>query len=182
MAQAPEQFSAWQRAAIDSTIACAQAALTGAEQLLRLNLVAARTALEQHAQAARELLATSDAQELMRLRSRLAQQTMQQAAAYAQDVYELVSETQAQLARQAEQQFERFSEDVLKPAQQAGQSAPGAEVAVAAVKSSLAASAAMMDNLNRATKQFADLSEATIRDAAANMVKAAAARPAGPAP
>src|SRR6184192_3300707 len=77
MAQAPEQFSAWQRAAIDSTIACAQAALSGAEQLLRLNLVAARTALEQHAQAARELLATSDAQELMRLRSRLAQQTMQ---------------------------------------------------------------------------------------------------------
>jgi len=49
-------------------------------------------------------------------------------------------------------------------------------VAVAAVKSSLAASAAMMENLNRATRQFADLSEATIRAAAANMVKAAEAR------
>jgi phasin family protein len=182
MAHAPEQFSAWQRAAIDTTIACAQAALTGAEQLLRLNLDAARTALEQHAQSARELLAAGDAQELIRLRSRLAQQSMQQAAEYAQNVYELVSHTQAQLARQAEQQFERFSEDVLKPAQQAGQGGPGSEVAVAAVKSSLAASAAMMDNLNRATKQFADLSEATIRAAAANMVKAAEARSAGPSP
>ena len=179
MAQAPEQFSAWQRAAIDTTIACAQAALAGAEQLLRLNLEAARSALEQHAQAARELLGSSDPQDLIRLRSRMAQQTMQQAAEYAQNVYELVSQTQAQLARHAQHQFERFSEDVLKPAQQAG---PGAEVAVAAVKSSLAASAAMMDNLNRATKQFADLSEATIRAAAANMVKAAEARSAGPRP
>ena len=178
MAQATEQLSVWQKAAIDATIGCAQAALTGAEQLLRLNLDAARAALEQHAEAARALLGTSDPQELMRLRSRLAQQTMQQAAAYAQSVYEVVSQTQAQLAQQAEQQFARFIDDALKRAQQAGN--PGAEVTVAAVQSSLAASAAVMDNLNRATKQFADISEATIRAAAANMVKSAEARPGSP--
>jgi phasin family protein len=181
MAQATEPLSAWQRAAIDTSIACAQAALAGSEQLLRLNLEAARTALEQHAQAARELLATGDPQELMRLRSRLAQQTMQQAAAYAQDVYELVSETQAQFAQHAERQFARFNDELLARAEQAGQGAPGAEVAVAAVKSSLAASAAMMDNLNRATQQFADLSQATIRAATANMTKQAEAR-GGPSP
>ena len=181
MAQASEPLSAWQRAAIDTSIACAQAALAGAEQLLRLNLEAARTALEQHAEAARELLGTSDPQELMRLRSRLAQQSIQQAAAYAQDVYELVSATQAQFAQHTERQFARFNEEMLARAEHTDPVAPGAEVAVAAVKSSLAASAAVMENLNRATKQFADLSEATIRAAAANMVKPAA-RSAGPSP
>src|SRR4051812_24137212 len=85
MAQAPEHLSGWQRAAIDTSIACAQAALAGAEQLLRLNMEAARTALEQQAQVARALLGTADHAELMRIRSRLAQQTMQQVAAYAQD-------------------------------------------------------------------------------------------------
>jgi phasin family protein len=181
MTQAPEHMSGWQRAAIDTTIACSQAALAGAEELLRLNLEAARAALEQHAQAVRALLETTDPGELMRVRARLVQQTMQQAAAYAQDVYELVSETQAQLTRHAERQLAGFNEDLVRRAGQAGDGAPGAEVAVAAVKSSLAASAAMIDNLNRATRQFADVSEATIRAAAANLVKAAEPRPPGPA-
>jgi phasin family protein len=179
MSQAPEQLAGWQRAAIDTTIACAQSALAGAEQLLRLNLEAARTALEQHGQAARALLGTSDPQDLMRLRTRLAQQSMQQAAAYAQDVYDLVSATQAQLAQHVQRQLAGFGEDLVR---RAGEDGQGAEVAVAAVKSSLAASAAMMENLNRATRQFADLSEATIRAAAKNMARSAEASAAGPAP
>jgi phasin family protein len=180
MAQGPEQLAGWQKAAIDTSIACAQAALAGAEQLLQLNLDAARTALEQHAEATRALLGTTDPQELMRVRSRLAQQTMQQAASYAQDVYDLVSATHAEFAQHTERQLAGFNEDLVTRAEQAVHGAPGAEVTVAAVKSSLAASAAMMENLNRATKQFADLSEATLRAAATNMVKAAEARSSGP--
>jgi phasin family protein len=173
MAQASEQLAGWQKAAIDTTIACTQAALAGAEQLLRLNLEAARTALEQHAQATRALLGTTDPDELMRLRSRLVQQTMHQAATYAQNVYELVSATQAQFAQHTERQLAGFNEALMARAERA---APGAEVTVAAVKSSLAASAAVMENLNRATRQFADLSEATIRAAATNIAKAAEPR------
>jgi phasin family protein len=182
MAQAPEHLSGWQRAAIDTAIACTQAALAGAEELLRLNLEAARTSLEQHAQAARALLATTDPGELLRVRARLAQQTMQQAASYARDVYDLVSETQAQLAQHAGRQLAGIGDDLIRRAGETGESAPGAEVAMAAVKSSLAASAAMIDNLNRATRQFADVSEATIRAAATNMAKAAEARHPAPNP
>src|SRR4051812_18974901 len=119
MAQGPEQLAGWQKAAIDTSIACAQAALAGAEQLLQLNLDAARTALEQHAQATRALLGTTDPQELMRLRSRLAQQTMQQAASYAQDVYDLVSATHAQFAQHTERQLAGFNEDLVTRAEQA---------------------------------------------------------------
>jgi phasin family protein len=180
MAQAPEHLSGWQKAAIDTTIACTQAALAGAEELLRLNLEAARTAIEQHAHAARALLAATDPGELMRVRARLAQQTMQQAATYAQEVYELVSGTQAQIARHTERQLTGFDEDLVRRAGHAMDGAPGTEVAVAAMKSSLAASAAMIDNLNRATRQFADLSEATIRAAAANVAKGAEGRAGAP--
>lgn len=167
MAQVSEPLSTWQRSALDAALAYAQTALASAEQLLLLNLEAARKALEQHGQAARDLLETTDADELMRLRSRLAQSSMQQTAAYAQNIYELVSQAQAQLARLAEQQFSRVNDDMLKRAEQ---EAPGSDLAAAAVRSSLQASAAMMENLNRATRQFADLSEASIRAATANMV------------
>lgn len=181
MTQAPEHLSGWRSAAIDTTIACTQAALAGAEALLELNLQAARRALEQHAEAARALLGTADPAELMRVRTRLVEQTMQQAAAYAQDVYELVSETQAQLARHAERQLAGFNDDLVRRAGEALEGSPGAEVAVAAVRSSLAASAAMIENLNRATRQFADVSEATLRAAAKQMARTAEARP-GPSP
>jgi phasin family protein len=176
MAQIPEQLSAWQKVAIDATIAYAQATLASAEQLLRLNLEAARAALEQQAQAARDLLSSEDPQELLNLRSRLAEASMQRTASYAQDVYELVSQTQAQLARLAEQQWSHVNERALQRESAGQQEVPGAEVAMAAVKSSLAASAAMMDNLDRATRQFADLSEASIRAVTANMVKRAQGR------
>src|SRR5262252_4646905 len=80
MAQIPEQLSAWQKVAIDSSIAYAQATLASAEQLLRLNLEAARASLEQQAQAARDLLSSEDPQELLKLRSRLAEASMQRTA------------------------------------------------------------------------------------------------------
>ena len=172
MAQAPEHLSGWRGAAIDTTIACTQTALAGAEALLQLNLEAARRALEHHAQATRALLGATDPGELMRVRARLVEQTMQQAAAYAQDVYELVSETRAQLAQQAERQLAGFGDDLVRRAGEAMDGAPGAEVAVAAVKSTLAASAAMMDNLDRATRQFAGLSEAAAHAAVAELVRA----------
>ena len=52
-----------------------------------------------------------------------------------------------------------------------GKGAPGAEMQSAALKSTLAASSAMMESLNQATRQFAELSEATMKAAAAQMVK-----------
>jgi phasin family protein len=171
MVQISKPLPVWQRTAIDAVIACAQTTLESAEQLLRLNLEAARAALEQQSQAARDLLAAEDTQQLASVRERLAQSSMQRAAAYAQNVYELVSQAQAQLVRLAEQQWSGVDGEVLRQAGQPGGETPGAEVAAAAVKSSLAASAAMIESLDRATRQFADLSEASIRAATAQMVK-----------
>ena len=168
MAQAPEHISGWQRAALDSTIACAQAALEGAEDLLRLNLGAARVALEQHARVMRALLATTDPQELVRVRSRLAQEAVQQTASYAQEAHEILAATLAQLSQHAERQRAAFG----GPAWRGEPEPAGANVTVAAVKSSLAASAAMIDNLDRATRQFAEISNAAMNTAALNGVRA----------
>jgi phasin family protein len=168
MALTPEHLSGWQKAAIDSTIACTQAALAGAEDLLRLNLQAARTALEQHAQVARALLGTTDPQALMQVRSRLAQQAMQETAAYAQEAHEILAATVAQLSQHAERQRAVFGDASAA----ATEPAPaGANVTVAAVKSSLAASAAMIDSLDRATRQFADLSNAAISAAVSEGIR-----------
>ena len=169
MANPNEQLAAWQKAALESTLTYAQASIASAEQLLKLNLDAARNALEQAGKNTRELLSISDPQELLQLRSKIAQANMQQTASYAQNIYEIVSQTQALLTKLNEEQFSRLNQEAAAGAGQLSKGTPGAEAASATVKSTLAATNAMMDNLNRATKQFAELSEASIKAATAGM-------------
>ena len=171
MATPQEQLAAWQKAALESTLSYAQASIASAEQLLKLNLEAARNSLEQAGKNTRELLSITDPQELVELRTKIAQTNMQQTASYAQSIYEIVSQTQALLTKLGEEQHTRLNQQAAAGAEQLSMGAPGAEAASAAVKSTLAATNAMMDNLNRATKQFADLSEASIKAATAGIFK-----------
>ena len=169
MANPNEQLAAWQKAALESTLTYAQASLASAEQMLKLNLDAARNSLEQAGKNTRDLLSISDPQELAQLRTKIAQANMQQTASYAQNIYEVVSQTQALLTKLGEEQYSRLNREAATGAEQLTKGAPGADVAAATVKSTLAATNAMMDNLNRATKQFAELSEASIKAATAGM-------------
>jgi phasin family protein len=166
-----EQFAAWNQAAYEATMSYARASLASAEQLLRLNLETARATLDQATRATRDLMSVSDPQEFMSLRTKLTQDQMQQAATYAQSVYAIVSQTQTQLAKLFEEQLARVSKDMTTGAETLGPAAPGAEMQSAALKSTLAATSAMMDSLNQATRQFAELSEATMKAATAQMVR-----------
>ena len=171
MANPTDTLAAWQKAVLDATIACTQATLASAEQLVTLNLDAARKALEQQAQSTRELLSVSDPQQLLAMRAKLAQQGMQQSAAYANSIYEIVSQTQSHISKLAEDQFSRLSQAMPQGAEPLAANAPGAEVAAAAWKSSMAASSALLDGLNRAARQFQELSETNIKAATAGMVR-----------
>lgn len=173
MATPTDTFAAWQKAALDATIACTQATLASAEQLFKLNLETARKSLDQQTQATRELLSVSDPQQLLEMRGKLAQQGMQQSAAYASSIYEIVSQTQAQLSKLAEEQFTRMNHDMSIGMEGFAANTPGAEVATAALKSSMAASSALLESMNRATKQFQELSESSIKAATAGMVRGA---------
>jgi len=168
-----EHLAAWNQAAYEATMSYARASLASAEQLLRLNLETARATLEQATRATRDLMSVSDPQQFMSLRTKLAQDNMQQAATYAQSVYAIVSQTQAQLAKLFEEQVARTSKDMAAGAETLGKAGPGGELQSAALKSTLAATSAMMESLNQATRQFAELSETTMKAAAAQMVKGA---------
>jgi phasin family protein len=165
-----EQLAAWNQAAYDAALTYARTSMTSAEQLLKLNLDAARAALEQNSAAARELLSAADPQSMMQARTKLAETSMQQAASYAQGVYALVSQTQAQIAKMFEEQMTRLGKDMAVGAEQLGKSTGGA-APNAALQSTMAATNAMLENLNRATRQFAELSEATMKAATQAMVK-----------
>ena len=173
MSEPTDPFAAWQKAALDATFACVQQAIVGTEQLFKLNVDTARNVLDQQTKAAVELLSIGDPQQLLAARNRLAQANMQQSAVYAQTVYGILSQAQSQMAKVAEEQFARLNEQMIEGAKSLGSVAPGSAVSVAVLKSSLAASAAIMEDLNRATDQFKQFSEASLKAATAKMVNSA---------
>jgi phasin family protein len=176
MTQPTDQIAAWNQAAYDAAMSYARASLASAEQLLTLNLETARATLDQAAKATRELMTSGDPQQLLAVRTRLAQTNMQQAAAYAQSVYEIVSQTQSHLGKLFEDQLGKLTREMAASAETIGKGAPGAEVSSAALKSTFAATSAMIESLNQATRQFAELSEATMKAATAQMVRTAEKR------
>jgi phasin family protein len=171
MTQPTDQIAAWNQAAYEAAMSYARASLSSAEQLLTLNLETARATLDQAAKATRDLMSAGDPQQLMALRTQLAQTNMQQAATYAQSVYEIVSQTQAHLGKLFEQQMGRLTREMAAGAETLGKGASGSEASSAALKSTFAATSAMIESLNQATRQFAELSEATMKAATAQMVK-----------
>ena len=173
MTQPTDQIAAWNQAAYEAAMSYARTSLASAERLLSLNLETARATLDQAAQATRELMSSNDPQQVMALRTRLAQTNMQQAATYAQSVYEIVSQTQAHLGKLFEEQMGRLTREMATGAESLGKSAPGSDVSSAALKSTFAATSAMMESLNQATRQFAELTEATMKAATAQMVRGA---------
>ncbi len=171
MTNPTETVAAWNQAAYDAAMNYARASLASAEQLLKLNLETTRASLDEAAKATRELMSVNDPQQLVAVRTRLAQTHMQHAATYAQSVYELVSQTQARLARLFEEQIGRVAKDMAAGSAGAAQGIAGADLSNAAMKSTLAATSAMMESLNLASKQFAELSEAAMKAATAQMVR-----------
>jgi len=169
MTNPTEQLAAWNQAAYDAAMSYARTSLTSAEQLLRLNLETARATLEQASRVTRDLLSAGDPQQFVQARAKLAQDNMQAAAAYAQSVYAILSQAQREMSKLWEEQTSRVSKEVTA-AGSPGRGAPG-ELQSAALTSTLAASSAMMESLNQASRQFAELSEATMKAAAAQMVK-----------
>jgi phasin family protein len=171
MTDPKESLATWNHAAYDAALGYARAGLESAEQLLRLNLETARTTLEAQSRVTRELLEVRDPQAMMASRAKLAETSLQQAAAYASSVYEIVSQMQGQLTEAFDDQLAKLNSVVAGGAEALGRTGPGGDVTSTALKSTIAATNAMVQSLTQAQRQFASLSEASLRAVTQQMVR-----------
>ncbi|MCG2578273.1 phasin family protein [Dechloromonas sp. XY25] len=158
-----EQFTAANKATVDSLLAVANTALASAERIAALNLNAARSALEDTASGVQSVLAAKDPQAAFAAQKALAQPAVDKAVAYGKSVYEITSQTQQELAKMVEAQFGDFQKSVAGLVDLAAKSAPaGSEGAVAAIQNAIAAANSAFGNMNAVAKQFADAAQANI--------------------
>jgi phasin family protein len=169
----PEQFAASNKASIETLLGLTNSAFANAERLAALNLNTARSVLEDSVSSTKALLGTKDVQELISLQSSLVQPLLEKSVAYARSVYEIASQGQEELAKVLESQLAELNKNVSSVLDKAAKSAPaGSDVAVAAVKSAIAAANSAYDNFSKAVKQATEIAEANVAAATNATVKA----------
>ncbi|WP_374336774.1 phasin family protein [Leeia sp.] len=151
----------------DKTLRFANIGLNGAEKLAQLQLNLSKDFLADQAQLFKSLFDIKDVQALLAFQGNLAQPSMEKSVAASRTVYETLAELQSQFsafveseAQEAHKQFTGSLDGLLKGAP------AGSDVAVAAIKSALAAASNAYDTVSQAAKKVTtDLVEAGVSTA-----------------
>src|SRR3970040_1813989 len=159
----PEQIQAAGKANVEALLAVANAQFAAFEKLATINAGAVKSAFEDSIANTRALLGAKDVQEFVTLQNTFAQPAIEQAIAYSKSVYEVATEANAELSKVAERRGAEWNENFVTLLDKVSKNAPaGSDVAVAAVKSMLAAANSAYDNLTKGAKQATDVSGAHV--------------------
>ena len=176
MITTPENLASANKASVEAFLTLANTAFASSERLAALNLNTARSFLEDGMTSAKALLGAKDLQQLLALQTTLAQTSVEKFVSYSRNVYEIATQTQEEVSKIVESQFAEVNKNVASALDKAAKNAPaGSDVAVAAVKSAIAAANSAYDNISKAAKQVAEIAEANMAAATSATVKAAGA-------
>ncbi len=172
----PDQFAAMQRQSLESAQAIALASFAGFEKLTQLNVQAAKASLEEGVNKGVSMLETKDVKSLGDTLSESAQPTGEKFTAYARHVYEIASETGTEISRVVERQFSEGNRQMTAAIEAMAKNAPaGSEGVVTLVKSAVTAANSAYDQVNKASRQVVEMTEANV-DSATNATRSAAKR------
>src|SRR5512137_1247314 len=175
MADFSEQISEINNTAVLSAARLSKLSLDSAERLLALQLGFAKSALGDVTRTARASAGTQDMQQLLALRTKAAEDAMSQWLEYSRGLYEVASDAQAELSKLAEERLAELQRTITDSVDQAAKPAPaGSDVAVTAMKSSLAAATAAFDSFTKAARHATSFTDAGVK--AATATKAPRAR------
>ena len=159
----PEQIQSANKANVETLLAVANAQFAAFEKLATLNANAMKTAFEDSLSNTRALFGAKDVQEFVNLQNSFATPAIEKAIAYSKSVYEVATETNAELSKAAEKRVADWNENFTSLLDKAMKNAPaGSDVAVAGIKSMLAAANSAYDNFTKVTKQATEIAEANV--------------------
>lgn len=166
----PEQFSAATKANAEAQLALLSSFATktfdSVSKITDLNLAAAKSSLEESKAAAQHLFAAKDPQEWLSLSAAYAQPAAEKAQAYVRHLASIASEMQTEFSKAAESQISESSRKVLELVDELAKNAPpGAENAVALLKSAIGNASAGYEQFSKSAKQAAETLESNLSSA-----------------
>lgn len=159
-----DQVTEFNKNAMDVAMGLAKLSFDATERVIGLNLEASKESFAEASKTAKALSEVKDAQGLMELRAKLTEAGVEKALDYSRTMYEVAAETQAQVSALFETQSSELNKSFASAIEKAVKSAPvGADVAIAAVKSTVAASNAALDTMTKAAKQVTNFADASVK-------------------
>jgi phasin family protein len=151
------------RSTVDTAARLTRISLDSAERALAIQLEYAKGAITQATLTARAFSQVQDVEQLLTVRNRVAENAVENIVGYSRSLYEVASEAQGELSKLAEERMSTYQRAVVEAVDQASKVAPGAgDVAVAAMKSTMAATTAAFDTFNKAARQVASYADAGV--------------------
>jgi phasin family protein len=164
MSLTPEQVIAANKANLETLVGLTNKAFAGVEQLIELNLAAAKAAMSESQQQAQAALTVKDAQQLLALQASLFQPLAEKAVAYNRHLYEIASSTGADFTKAYEAQVHEAQRAFNDLVDNMAKNAPaGSEAAVVAFKTAVSAGNNALESVQKAVKQATDLTQAQVR-------------------
>ena len=162
----PDQFIAMHRQSLESARAVAMASFAGFEKLTQLNVQAAKASLEESVEKTASMLETKDVKSMADTLSEATQPAADKVTAYAKHVYAIATETGNEIQKVVEKQFSEGNRQMTAAIEAMAKNAPaGSEGVVTLVRSALTATNSSWDQVNKATRQVVEMTEANVATA-----------------
>lgn len=175
MFQTPEQFANLNKAAFEAFQALTLKSIEGFEKFAELNIAAAKSSVAESTEKIQALISTKDAKGFADLAVSQAQPAAEKLTAYAKHVYDISNGVGTEFAKVWEKQFAESNKQLNSAIDLLTKNAPaGSEGLVTFVKSAVSATNTAYDQVNKATKQVVEMTEANF--AAMNKAVPKAAR------
>jgi phasin family protein len=172
-----EQFTAANKATIDTLMGMSAKAYEGFEKLTALNLQVIKTSLGEAAETSLAAASVTDAQAALAFPSSLAQPAAERAAAYGRQVYEIMSSTKAEIESLAGEKTEGLKGSFMGVLEAASKNAPaGSTSGLDMFKTAMAAASNAFEGMQKAGRQMAEAAEANVNAISAAPAKVAKAK------
>jgi phasin family protein len=158
-----EQMTAAQKENVATTVALANIAATAAEKAMDLNVGAIKSAISTATDNSKAVAEAKDVQSMTAMQSQFAQPAFEALAAYMKDSYDIMAEAQNEFSKIVEAKMTEVNKIIVSGLDQAEKNAPaGSDMAVAAMKSAVAAANQTYDAISKASKQVQEVTTATV--------------------
>ena len=168
-----QNFSAAQKANLESGLSLANTLFGSLERLAYLNLNTARNLLEETTTNTRMLGDAEGGPDALSLQTSWQQPSMEKSVAYWRSVYEIGVQTQDEVSKLMEAHMAELVNTVTAALDRAAKTGPsGSATTIAALKSAVVAFNSAFDSLSKTAKQVTELTEANVAAATDATAKA----------
>jgi phasin family protein len=164
MTLTPEQIMAANKSNLETLVGLTTKAFAGVEQLIELNLAAAKSALSDTQKGTHAVLSVKDAQELLALQSSMFQPLAEKAVTYNRHLYDIASATGTEVSQVIEAEMAKSQKLFQDLFDNMAKNAPaGSEPAVSAFKTAVSAGNTALESVQKAVKQATEMTQASVK-------------------